>query len=354
MSDWPGYDHLIQKDYKQIDGYHSLGLIASHRPDIELVSLHGHTIEDRNFDWLESSIDTALANNKKVAIIVWDEDWMWPHNQQLFDLLNSYAEDPVWWITQIDRMEEWHEYRGLRIKCLEVQWWMLNDCLSYKELYTPVQLETNMEYNYLCMLGRYEPHKHALGKKLHTAELTQYGMTTVAYPKDYPNDHVGWSKSNPVKLYPKLNFFDGKTRSNAQYGNTWASGNVENWLNLEPVFANVPLVINPDSGFGIFQLNDKHIWPPLLGKLFLIYGRAYVMSTVQRFYDVDISKYANLEFDSILDHDQRLEAMIDLNQDLIRNCKDIYQELKPELEQARWKLGANLYKFCIEQLDTIQ
>ena len=46
--------------------------------------------------------------------------------------------------------------------------------------------------------------------------------------------------------------------------------------------------------------------------------------------------------------------MIDQNRNLIKNCRDVYQELKPELEQARWKLGANLYKFCIEQLDTIQ
>ena len=78
------------------------------------------------------------------------------------------------------------------------------------------------------------------------------------------------------------------------------------------------------------------------------------MSTIQRFYNVDISRYANLEFDNILDHELRLEAMIDQNRNLIKNCRDVYQELKPELEQARWKLGANLYKFCIEQLDTIQ
>lgn len=354
MANWLAYEQLVQKNYTAIDGYHSLGLIAAHRPDIQLISLHGHTIEDTNFDWLKSSIDQVLADNKKAAIIAWDEDWMWPHNQPLFDLLNSYADDPVWWITQIDRLEEWTEYRGLRIKCLEVQWWMLNDCLAFKELWTPPPKETDLDYNYLCMLGRYEPHKYALGEKLNTAELTQYGLTTVAYPKDYPETHTNWSQTNPVALYLNLNFADGKTRANTQYNDTWASGNVENWLHLEPVFEHIPLIINPDSGFGIFQLNDKHVWPPLLGKLFLIYGRPYVMSTIQRFYDVDISRYANLEFDNILDHELRLEAMIDLNRDLIKNCRDIYQELKPELEQARWKLGANLYKFCVEQLDTIQ
>lgn len=354
MGDWPNYDQLIQKNYSMPDGYHTLGMISAHRPDIKLISLTGHTIEDKNFDWLKSDIDQALAENKKAAIIVWDEDWMWPHNQQLFDLLNSYADDPVWWITQIDRLEEWVDYRGLKIKVLEVQWWMLNDCLAYKELRQAPAVDSEINSNYLCMLGRYEPHKYALGKKLSTAGLANHGMITVAYPDEYPSEHAAWSKSNPVKLYPKLNFKLGKTRANSSYKDIWASGNVENWLQLESVFANVPLMINPDSGFGIFQLNDKHIWPPLLGKLFLIYGRPWVMRTVQRFYDVDISQYANLEFDSILDNDQRLEAMIELNRDLIKDCHDVYKELEPALEQARWTLGPNLYKFCTQQLDTIQ
>lgn len=353
MANWPSYDQLVQKNYSMPDGYHTLGMISMHRPDIKLISLQGHTIEDKNFNWLKVSINQALENNQKAAIIVWDEDWMWPHNQELFDLLNSYANDPVWWITQIDRMEEWQNSRGLKIKCLEVQWWMLNDCLAFRELHRP-QVSHKLDYNYLCMLGRYEPHKYSLGKKLSNSGLSRHGLTTVAYPEDYPLDHKNWSQVNPIKLYPKLNYHNGKTRANTQYNDTWASGNVENWLQMEPVFRNIPLVINPDSGFGIFQLNDKHIWPPLLGKLFLIYGRPYVMSTIQRFYDVDIGQYANLEFDTILDHDLRLEAMIDLNQDLIKNCQDIYKELEPTLEQARWTLGPNLYKFCIEQLDTIQ
>ena len=205
MGDWPAYDQLVQKNYRMIDGYHTLGMIGAHRPDIQLIGLWGHTIEDKNFDWLEQSIDQALAAGLKVAVIVWDEDWMWPHNQLLFDLLNSYAGDPVWWVTQLDRMEEWKEYRGLRIKCLEVQWWMLNDCLAFRELYKPT-VTADSNCNYMCMLGRYEPHKYALGKKLHDAKLTSYGMTTVAYPEDYPKDHQDWAVPNPVKLYPKLNF----------------------------------------------------------------------------------------------------------------------------------------------------
>ena len=350
MGDWPDYNQLVQKNYSMPEGYHVLGMINAHRPDIKLINL----IEDKSLDWLKINIDQALESNQKVAIIVWDEGWMWPRNQQLYDLLNSYTDDPVWWVTQIDRLEEWTEYRGLRIKCLEIPWHMLNDCLAFKELWASPASQIDLDHNYLCMLGRYEPHKYSLGKQLHTAGLGDHGMITVAYPNKYPSDHANWSKSNPVKLYPKLNFKPGSSRANTCYGDTWASGNVENWLQLESVFANVPLIINPDSGFGIFQLNDKHIWPPLLGKLFLIYGRVHVMSTIQRFYDIDISRYANLEFDTILDNTQRLEAMIDLNKDLIKDCRDIYQQLKPELEQARWTLGPNLYKFVTSQIDKIQ
>jgi len=356
VTNWPVYTQLVQQNYAMIDGYHTLGMIEYYCPEIKLIPLVDctkHSINDTNFDWLKFSIDTALANNKKVAIIVYDEDWMWPHNQSLFDLLNSYVNDSVWWVTQIDRLEEWHDYRGLSIKCIEIPWLALNDCIAYTELHKPPALDTSTNHNYLCMLGRYEPHKYDLGQKLCTEDLLQYGMITVAYPKDYPKAHYAWSTTNPVTLYPKLNNANGKTQANTQYGNTWASGNVENWLDLEPAFVNVPLMINPDSGFGIFQLNDKHVWPPLLGKLFLIYGRQYVMSSIQRFYDIDIRRYANLEFDDVLDHTQRLEAMIELNRDLIKNCKDIYQELKPELEQARWQLGPNLYKFVTSQLDKI-
>ena len=73
MGDWPAYDQLVQKNYRMIDGYHTLGMIGAHRPDIQLIGLWGHTIEDKNFDWLEQSIDQALAAGLKVAVIVWDE-----------------------------------------------------------------------------------------------------------------------------------------------------------------------------------------------------------------------------------------------------------------------------------------
>lgn len=354
MSSWPNYDSIVQSNYETFDGFHSLGMIKKHRPDIQLISLQGHTIQDKNFDWLEIMIDQALESGKKAAIIVWDEDWMWPHNQQLYDLLNSYEHDPVWWITQTNRLEEWHHYRGLKIKVLEVQWWPLNDCLSYRELYQPTVHSADSAHNYLCMLGRYEPHKYELGKKLYSAGLSKKGLTTVAYPDQYPQDHQEWSTVNPIKLYPSVSRSGyGKTRANSKKANTWVSANVENFLSLETQFKDIPLMINPDSGFGLFFLTEKLVWPPLLGKLFLIYGRPHIMQMIQRFWDVDISSYANLEFDSILDNQDRLDSMVDTNRDLIKDCQDIWRKLQPELEQARWTIGQNFYNFAIRQLDLI-
>jgi hypothetical protein len=46
--------------------------------------------------------------------------------------------------------------------------------------------------------------------------------------------------------------------------------------------------------------------------------------------------------------------MVSDNRDLIENARDIQQELYPELQAARWKLGANLYKFFVSQLELIE
>jgi hypothetical protein len=91
----------------------------------------------------------------------------------------------------------------------------------------------------------------------------------------------------------------------------------------------------------------------LLGKLFLIYGRPGSMAWIQRFYDIDISRFANTEYDSIVDDAQRLSKMVSDNHHLIKNAHTIQQQLYPDLQSARWTLGANLYKFFISQLELI-
>ena len=77
------------------------------------------------------------------------------------------------------------------------------------------------------------------------------------------------------------------------------------------------------------------------------------MSWIQRFYDVDISQFANTDYDLIPDDRQRLSTMVSDNQNLIKNARDIQQQLQPALQSARWTVGANLYKFFVEQLESI-
>ena len=118
------------------------------------------------------------------------------------------------------------------------------------------------------------------------------------------------------------------------------------------------MAINPETVTVNFKSTEKSIWPILLGKLFLIYGRPGTMAWIQRFYDINITRFANMTYDSIPERfsdsaKKRLSAMIDTNQDLIKNARDIQAQLHPELELARWTLGKNLYKFFVSQLELI-
>jgi hypothetical protein len=136
----------------------------------------------------------------------------------------------------------------------------------------------------------------------------------------------------------------------------WVSKNVENYLHIDQKYHHIPLAINPETTTTNFKSTEKSMWPVLLGKLFLIYGRPGSMAWIQRFYDVDITRFADTTYDSIpgIDHDGiRLNSMIDNNQDLIKNAKDIHAQLEPELQSARWTFGKNLYKFFVSQLESI-
>jgi hypothetical protein len=82
------------------------------------------------------------------------------------------------------------------------------------------------------------------------------------------------------------------------------------------------------------------------------------MAWIQRFYDIDISSYADITFDSIDGwdkeaHELRLHHLINDNQDLIRNASDVHNKLKPQLEACKTSFAENLYAFFISQLNKI-
>ena len=84
------------------------------------------------------------------------------------------------------------------------------------------------------------------------------------------------------------------------------------------------------------------------------------MQNIQRFYDVDMSQFLNLEFDRMnfnttdQDLDRKLDLMLDLNREFILNAHQVYDQYRDQLRAARNTLGPNLYRFVQEQVARIQ
>jgi hypothetical protein len=205
-------------------------------------------------------------------------------------------------------------------------------------------------------------HKANLARQLHKKQLSNYGLITVNKNWNFPEDLLEFCQVNQEVVYNQTDPNYTMIARQNNINGVWVSKNVENFLHIDQKYHHIPLAINPETTTAHFLSSEKSIWPILLGKLFLIYGRPGSMAWIQRFYDVDITRFADITYDSInltghssgLDHDNiRLNKMIVDNQDLIKNAKDIYQQLQPELESARWTLGKNLYKFFVSQLESI-
>jgi hypothetical protein len=76
---------------------------------------------------------------------------------------------------------------------------------------------------------------------------------------------------------------------------------------------------------------------------------------MQKFYDVDMSKFLNLEFDRAdVSIEERIEMMIDQNRDFILNSKKIYAENLDEIQTAKNTITPNMYKFLLSQLNKIE
>ena len=370
---YPQYENLNLNNYETLFGYYTLGFIQHHRPDLFIIDVklknwswdHEHVLDD--YDWLEIKIQQGLAQGRSVVIVVWDEHVLFLVNTHLTKTLNKYANSPVYWITSLDNTAQ-EVYKGLhqfKIKILELPWWNLNDCLTY---YCVANTATNFEpnnnnHNFFCLIGNTaSEHKANLARELHKKQLSSYGLITVNKNWNFPEDLLEFCQVNQENIYiptdPNYTMVARQTNING----VWVSKNVENFLHIDQKYHHIPLAINPETVTAHFLSSEKSIWPVLLGKLFLIYGRPGSMAWVQRFYDIDITRFADITYDSIqlighnsgLDHDNiRLNKMIEDNQMLIKNAKHIYQQLQPELASARWTLGKNLYKFFVSQLESI-
>ena len=357
---YPDFNQINLVDYELVHGFSILGFLKKYRDDCIFITAEQWQ-DYNNYEWLDQVIQKGLKLNKIICIIPWDEFIINPTHLELSKVLNKYTNDPVWFITQLDDESQkiYTFQHNIKCKIIELPWWMLNDCLGYYAVSKKIPTRIG-KYNYLCMLGRYESHKFDLAKLLREYKLDNYGLITVSDPKMYPEENLDFCIPNKNPPYRNLHKSWPKTAAQAKINDVWVSSNVENFLFIEQEYTDIPLIINPETTCGIFFNTEKSLWPLLLGKLMLVYGRPGAMKYMQRFYDVDFSSYANLDFDLSTDdwtkegHFKRLQMLVYKNRHLIEDCNEIYQQMKRNLESARWTLGRNIYKYFVSQLDKIQ
>jgi len=312
---------------------------------------------EENYDWLQSAIEISLKNKKIVCIIPWDEHIVFIKNYQLSNILNRFINEPVYWITNIEEnANTYKSYHNIQIKMIELPWWLLNDCLTYYRVANTEPNEYVYSKSYLSMVGNaWYPHKFELIRQLQKNNLSQYGINTAAKLQDIPEDLSDTVITNPIPPYTQWNPQYQKMAAQKQVNGIWISSNVENYLKINEHYPSIPLVINAETVMIPLFVTEKSIWPILLGRMFILYGRPRLIEYVQRFYDIPIDKFSNIEYDSIngyLLEDQlyRLECLITKNKELIKYSNDLYVELKPELEAARWTFGKNMYRYFTEQI----
>lgn len=348
INSFPDYQNLNIENYPLVSGSYALGIINTHRPDISIILVGEREIYE-NYTLLDLRIQNALSENKTVCVVIWDEDVSFDIN--FVECVTKYNNEPVYVITQLDDFSILN-YQDLGVKnILEVPWWLLNECLVYYRFCNQNNYIDDFDSNnFLCMVGRPEPHKYFLVDCIE--QYLDIGLiTTISQYKNFIKT------TNPP--YSNLSHKHGSTSANTKIGEIWLSANVENFLFIEEKYKNIPLVIHPETSVGLFQTSEKSIWPLLLGKLCLIAGRHHLYKYLQRFYDVDFSKYINLNFDSkhngfeFSSAKERICQMVSDNADLIKHPQNVYTNLASELESARWTLGKNLYNFVVSQINKI-
>lgn len=365
---YPLYENINLNDYETLFGYYTLGFIQRHRSDLSIIDIRlknrswDCSHELANYDWLEPAIQQGLSQGRSVVIIPEDEHVVFAVNTQLTAILNNYVDSPVYWITMLDfdAQKVYRDLHQFRIKMLELPWLLLNECLTYYPVaHTASDFAPNdNNHNFFCMIGNTaNKHKSNLARELHNQQLSSYGLITVNKNWPIDADLIEFCQVNHEVIYePSTNPGYPMIARQLNINGVWVSQNVKNYLHIDQKYHNIPLAINPETTTGGFKSTEKSIWPILLGKLFLIYGRVGSMAWIQRFYDIDITTFANITYDSIPGHDHnriRLNKMINDNHELIQNARDIQLQLQPALESARWSLGRNLYKFFVSQLESI-
>jgi hypothetical protein len=382
----PSYNDIDLTNTNLLCGFYSIGLIEQYYPNIRVIDAcqwrkngSGDRHGGKGYNWLNNEIKAHLLDEKVVLVIPEDEEVMYPSDDRFTSVLNSYIADEVYLVTQ---MPDFSIYRdaGINCKMLELPWMMLNDCLCYTSIvnqHPQLQPIKPNKFNYLTFVGREQEHKIALLDQLCNSGLAKYGLLTVMNKHEHNNLHPKTKEMctiNHTHPYREYNEYSQGDIQHELYNNDikgfmeggfahidgiWVSANVINFMYIRDKYQDVPLVVHSETTTGIFPMTEKSVWPILLGKLFLINGHKGVMSEIQRFYDIDISTFANLNFDTIENEwsekadVHRIKCMILDNKDLIKDASNVHSALETELKKASYTFGENMYNFFISQLDKI-
>lgn len=354
---YPPYRGLDFTGYARIDGLQSLGFIAQHRPDI-------HIVTDRlwsryHADTIIPEIETALVNNKKVGLFFMSPDFMMPNenSKDLLERLTPFADEPVYLCSDLDDecLLIYQEQFVLPIKSIYVPWCISNFVFN-------LDLVTSEDFDgpcgpvglqFACYANRLQQHREDLKNLLIDQQWTNIGDIQYAGKQlGSGSIHREWRTQSEFEILKEDS--NNTIRSLFFHSDTgrWVCHNAINLMRLKEQLGDIPLVIQSDSTTGLFPITEKSIWPIMLQRLFMIYGRPRLMQTVQKFLSYDIASYLDLEFDSIdgwtLREDRlRLECMIEKNQYLITHAREFWIAHRPKLLQARYDLPYLIYQqFC--------
>jgi hypothetical protein len=314
-----------------------------------------------NNDDLEQRIADSLSNNKTV-IWMGDEEGLYVHDHEvLVETFNKFKNDNFFYITEFYKHDHLNEMYGLDCKVIHIPWQFLNQIICYDQLKIPLNTKAGNDYSFINLNNKLRKHRYELISELHKKDLAQYGFISLTNERDL--ELFANFKNLNVKLndepyidrvapgFPKDYPFE---RGRQFEDGLLVSGNVTNFKMLQNQYYDIPLVINTESYISSYfnTATEKSSWPILLGKMFLIYGDPGIMQWIQQFYDIDMSKYLDLTFDT--NTENRLSRMLEDNRDIIINSKHVFFELRKDIHNARYTFVENLYQYFLNQLDKLQ
>jgi len=376
---FPSYQSIDLATTQLKWGYYIPALIEQYRPDIQLIDIHLDLLKiadsygnlaiahrEVDYEWLPHTIEQALRSGQKIGLLIEDEHVMYSPNKQLIDIVNHYQDQSVYWLTHHDqkRIDQiYQKSHGLQCKILEFPWVNLNECLMYDKVKpTIVSRNTIIRTNqnaFFTLTGRYEPVRERLLEKLVEHGLHHHGLLSTPHALHSPNlkDHVIPNSDDPYRDQP----IKSHAKMAAQFlkKNIWISCNTQNFLHMEQAYRCYPMTIIPETFYQNYFSTEKSVWPALLGKLFLIFGSAGCMKYIQRFYDIDLTEFLNLDFDNMEINnnwqlDLKLDRMLESNKNFISDPYKFYNQNYQRIQAARNSIGPNLYQFVLDQVSRIQ